>query len=238
MLPLFFLFGLLALGPQVVLSASQFKFTIGTVQQCEPVSITFSGVDKAHPVPASLILLPFNATPIAIPIPNAATNSSGVYVTFLPLAANTQFMASLDDETGDNSAKVSDVIRVLPSPTNNASCLSTATVTTPAFTLVDTPSQCENFTVAYATTRKAPTIRAFNPKGGSNPLTMVSDDTDTGRASYIMNQFRGFQVVLMMFDDADSLDQGVTTPLLTGWSSHFLSSLCLLKPRLSGRRLV
>ncbi|KAF5382626.1 hypothetical protein D9615_003014 [Tricholomella constricta] len=197
------LFGVLAFGPQVVLSLD-FTFQLSEVKQCEPVSISFKGNDKANAIPMWLTLIPFSSSPISIPIPNAAVNTSGVLVTFMPFAAGTTFVASLDDATGENVAKVSDIIRVLPSPSNDSTCLpaSQDTVVT-HFTLDNsTFSQCESFTLNYNRTiiSRAPSARFYNPKGPSSLLNVTSDDPETGTATYLLKFNRSKEVVLV-FDD-------------------------------------
>lgn len=205
----------LLVGPQVV--QADFKFTFNsTIRQCEPVSITFFQTAKAKALPTSLTLLPFDSTPISIPLPNAATNSTGVTVTFLPLAAGTRFVASLDDETGDNSAKVSDIFRVFDSPTGDASCLAGAPAASNIFTLPQTVSQCETFNVRY-TSAQPPTLRVYYPKGGSTELSQVGPPQDvagTKTAAYNMTVKRLEAIVLLAFNG--DVEQGRTSTLLTG----------------------
>lgn len=203
--------GIVVLGTQVVRSAS-FKFKFSTIEQCEPLSISFFNNDNGDPIPSTLTLLPFSSNPVSIPIPNAAANSTGVSVSFLPFPAGTQFIASLDDENGDNSARVSDIFRVLDSPTGNTSCLPTF-VPTPLFTLPNSVAQCENFTVSYQ--ESAPNVRVLAPNGGSFPLDVVLDDMESKSAVYMMNVTRGQEVVLMLVPGSHT-ELGMTSPLLTG----------------------
>ncbi|KAJ7600934.1 hypothetical protein C8J56DRAFT_21952 [Mycena floridula] len=207
-----FVIFLVALGQQVVPAAARFRFTFSQIEQCQPVTISFTGNDGAKAIPSSLLLLPFNSTPVSIPIPNAAANSTGVTITFLPLAAGTQFIASLDDESGDSSARVSDIFRVLPSPTGDNSCLPSQPQTAPQFTMPTSVAQCESFAVAYSSA--APAVRVFAPNGGSFGLTLTGDRTSAQTAFYSMNVTRGTQVVLMAFP-LDAPDTGVTSSLMT-----------------------
>lgn len=197
--------GVLAFGPQAVLSLITLKFQISEVKQCEPVTMTFVGNTGPDAIPMFLTLIPFGSSPLSIPIPNAAADSSGVYVTFVPFAAGTNFVASLDDATGENVAKVSDVIRVLPSDTGNTTCLPTGPSPT-FFTLNNsTFSQCEEFTLSYdrSVISRAPSGRFYSPKGSSRVLKLKSDDPTTGTATYVMNFDRGKQVVFV-FDDGSA----------------------------------
>jgi len=217
------LLGVLAFGPQVVLSLN-FKFELSEVKQCEPVSITFVG-NSTNAIPMRLTLVPFNSNPISIPIPNAAANTSGVYVTFFPFAAGTNFLASLDDATGENVAKVSDIIRVLPSSTGSTTCLPTSkdSANNTHFTVNDsTFSQCEQFSLTYDRNviSRAPSVRLYNPKGPSLLLNSTADDTATGIATYLMSFDRNKEVVLV-FDDGSVHQQ--STALIT--STSFLLSL-------------
>ncbi|KAF8917015.1 hypothetical protein CPB85DRAFT_233762 [Mucidula mucida] len=210
------LLGVLALGQQVVL-AKRFKFNFdNNVTQCEPVSISFRGSEvPADSIPVTLTILPLSAPPIAIDIPNAAINSSGVYVTFFPLPAGTQFLASLDDAEGQNSARVSDLYRVLDS--DDASCLPPVESTTSSslFSISENIEQCNTFSVQYNTTT-APSIRLLEPKGKSFLLPLQSDDTELKTASYLMNFSRQHDVVLML---DSGTNQKNTTSLLH--STHY-----------------
>lgn len=213
-----------ALGQQVVLSAS-FRFNFSTsIEQCAPVQISFTGNDDADPIPTSLLLLPLNSTPFSIPIANAAANSTGVTVSFLPLAAGTQFLASLDDSFGDNAAKVSDVFRVQPSPTNDNSCLP-PDPPPPLFTLPTSVSQCEAFSIGYQDA--APSVRVFFPTGGSFPLAITHDLTKDKTAQYTLNVTHGFPVLVMAFP-AGNPDAGLTTPLLTVGGDASSNTSCIV----------
>ncbi|KAG6833438.1 hypothetical protein H0H87_006804 [Tephrocybe sp. NHM501043] len=198
-------FGILTIGPQVVLSLN-FTFTLSEVKQCEPVSITIVGNSTVHTTsPTSLTLVPFNSTPVSIPISDAPSNISSVSVASVPFAAGTRFLASLDDASGENLAKVSAVVEVLPSPTGNATCLPKAehTVTTRNFILNNsTFSQCENFTITYnhAAISRAPSIRALSPEGPSHLLNLANEDSSTETATYLLS-FKRSKVVVLIYDD-------------------------------------
>ncbi|KAG5646527.1 hypothetical protein DXG03_003294 [Asterophora parasitica] len=202
------LFGVLALGPQVVLSLS-FKFKLSEVKQCEPVSIIFDGNVNANALPMWLSLIPFNSSPVSIPIPNAAAGTSGVDVTFVPFATGTTFIASLSGASGESVAKVSDIIRVLPSPSGNSTCLPETEESEKAPTrfniIPGTFSQCETFTLNYdrSIVSRAPTVRYYNPKGPSRLLNLTADEPETGSATYMLSYNRGKEVVLV-FDDGST----------------------------------
>ncbi|THV05194.1 hypothetical protein K435DRAFT_116203 [Dendrothele bispora CBS 962.96] len=195
---LLFLVFVLALGPQVVLSGN-FKFSFSEVQQCEPLSISFQGdFDPTDPAPVSLSILPFNGNVVSIPVPESTLNSTGLNVSFLPLPADTNFIASLDDAAGDNAARISDINKVFAS--QDASCVPQSTNSfTPSFTILDPISQCEKFSVRYEN-GIAPTIRLFFPKLGSFPLNKIDDDPENSTATYLMAAPRQSQVVLMFND--------------------------------------
>lgn len=207
-----FLLGVAALGSQAVLAKTfKFKFDNDNITQCAPVSISFQGSDiPADSIPVNLTLLPLNAPPIAIPIPNAAINSSGVYVTFFPLKAGTTFIASLDDQDGDNSAPVSDLFKVLDS--DDTSCLPPDPDGKALFIYDDSVDQCGNFTVTY-TTQEAPSVRLLKPRGPSFLLQQTDDDIVAKRAIYSMNFSRQNDVVLL-FDSGP--DQQNTSSLIMG----------------------
>lgn len=175
----------------------------------------------------TLTILPLASSPVIIPIPNIALNSSGLTVTFLPLAEGKEFIASLDDANGDSVAQVSDLTRVLPSPTGNTSCLAPTTNSLNSrddFKLIGKPTQCEEITVRYDTEviSSAPTVRAFTPEGSSSFLPQTSDDPSNGNATYTMNIQQGTQI-LLVFDDG--LQHRETTDLMTGMlhkSPHYV----------------
>ncbi|KAG6813576.1 hypothetical protein H0H92_009620 [Tricholoma furcatifolium] len=213
-------FGVLALAPQVVRSLSfNFTFQLPEVEQCEPVSLTFTGnsYGYANTSSVSLTLVPFNSTPISIPIPETAYNISGVNVTFFPFADGTPFIALLDDASGENIALVSDIAQVLPSPTANASCLSgTAAVQASNYTLDNsTFSQYETFTLKYnhSVISQAPSVRVFIPGGASHFLNLTDDDK-AGTATYLLSVKQGKEVV-MVYDGGEGYQESST--LLTGW---------------------
>ncbi|KAJ7928104.1 hypothetical protein B0H13DRAFT_2653274 [Mycena leptocephala] len=218
--------GVVALGPQVVLAS--FKFSLSPVIQCEPVQITFSGGDSNnHSVPTTLTIIPLvdNAPPIPIKIPNAAPNSTGIQVSFIPLAAGIRFIASLDDIMGP-TAKVSDVTGVSNSTSAQAdsSCFGAGIPQVNFYEFDDVLNQCETFTITYNTTL-APRVRAFTPRGGSFFVHQNNDTTlPLGTASYTMNGQRDDEVVLL-FDDGQTHQQ--VTELITIGGDSTSSKSCL-----------
>ncbi|KAK7469077.1 hypothetical protein VKT23_003571 [Stygiomarasmius scandens] len=217
---LLFLAFVLVLGPQVVLSDS-FKFSFSEVQQCEPLSISFKGtLDPEDPTPVTLTVLPFNGSVVSIPIPERALNSTSLNVSFLPLPEDSNFIASLDDTTGDNVGQVSDIVRVLPSDTTSCSLQSKEDFV-PSFAVQDTLSQCENFTVRYDN-GIAPTVRIFFPRGPSYELNRIEDDPSTSTATYLMVAPRQSQM-LLMFNDTVSVE---TSALLSVQGDTSSSKSC------------
>ncbi|KAJ7134830.1 hypothetical protein C8R44DRAFT_977326 [Mycena epipterygia] len=205
--------GVIALGPQVVLGS--FKFKLPPVVECEPVDIVFSGSNNLnHSVPTTLTIIPLldNVSPIQISIPNGATNSTGIQLTFIPLPADTLFLATLDD-IEDPSAKVSDVTKVTSSNnTAGSSCVGVSLPQTTFYQFDDVLNQCESFTINY-TTPTAPNIRAFTPRGGSVQLIRnQNSDAVPGQASYTVDVNRQQEVVLLFDDNNGSLQ---TTKLIT-----------------------
>lgn len=213
----FFFVLLLHRVPKFARGESWLNFTIIQVVQCEPVTVNFSSQTMEMDIPMTLTVLPFSSSPIVIPIPSIALNSTGFLVASLPLRAGEDFIASLDDAEGKPIAQVSDVTRVLPSPTDNNTCLETSALsfhTKDNFKLISTPTQCEDLAVAYNTEviESAPTVRAFTPNGDSSLLPQASDDLN-GTATYVVNVQRGLQV-LFLFDDGSRHRE--TTDLITG----------------------
>ncbi|KAK0201672.1 hypothetical protein DFS33DRAFT_1008138 [Desarmillaria ectypa] len=225
-----FLLGVAALGSQVVLAKTfTFKFDNDNITQCAPVSISFLGSDiPADSIPVNLTLFPLNAPPVAIPIPNAAMNSSGVYITFFPLKAGTAFIASLDDQDGKNSAQVSDLFRILDS--DNTTCLPPDPDGENLFTFDDFAEQCGNFTVHYTTT-EAPSVRLLKPKGSSFLLQQTDDNTGSKQAIYNMNFSRQNDVVLLL--DSGPHQQN-TSSLITVSGDTTTSRDCLFKNNANG----
>ncbi|KAJ7781703.1 hypothetical protein DFH07DRAFT_764728 [Mycena maculata] len=224
--------GVVALGPQVVLGS--FKFSLSPVVQCQPVQIAFSGSDSNnHSVPTTLTILPLadNTAPIQISIPNGASNSTGIQLTFIPLPSGTEFLASLD-ALQESSATVSDVtgVAVSNNSTASANCLeSTNSIPQVSFyEFDDIASQCEPFTITYHTST-APNVTAFSPKGGTTPI-MAGNNSEAppNTASYIMNVQRQDEVVLL-FDDGEGHAQ--TTKLITIGGDSTSSQTCFNKTK-------
>ncbi|KAJ3483679.1 hypothetical protein NLJ89_g12042 [Agrocybe chaxingu] len=221
------LWRVLAFGT-LVLPAAALRFNFTDVQQCDQVMISFAGSNlRNNSVPSSLSILPVNSTAILVPLPDPGIINTGVALTFLPFAAGTNFVASLDDSAGENLIFVSDLIRVLPSASGNSSCLSNPSPNQQKlFALTSPVSQCENITVTYNTTltTKPPIVRLYNPKGRSFRLNQTSDDRASGTATYLMNFFRGREIILLM-DDGDGVRE--TTPLLSVGGDSASDTSCI-----------
>ncbi|KAI0061626.1 hypothetical protein BV25DRAFT_728103 [Artomyces pyxidatus] len=223
------LVGFLAFGPQAVLSNFQ-SISFSTIEQCGSFNVSFNGGKAPTSLPLTLTVLPFNATPISIPIPPSSWNDTtniGAYITFLPLAAGTTLVASLDDASGNGQGLVSDVIQIAPS--SNSSCLpSDDSQPQSLFTLRTPLSQCENFTVEFNkdVDSQPPFIRAFVPKGPSfnvqQNLPLPSDPSDTG--SYLMNVTGGQEVALLFNDEQGNLR---VSDIFTVGGDNSSSTACL-----------
>jgi hypothetical protein len=205
---------LLTYGSQDVLAFDSITFS--SIAQCKSFNISFVG-DQAPPaLPLTLTVVPLNSTNlVSIPIPHEAWNaqtSTGAAITFLPFAAGTQFLASLDDVNGQGTGKVSDIIKIQPS--DDSGCLfagENITDPTPSYTLVGSLSQCEPFALSFnATSENSPTVRVFRPKGPSFFINSTSESP--GMATFVTKVQRGKEIV-MLFDDGHSNRQ--TTELTT-----------------------
>lgn len=212
-------------GTQIVSATLKFNLTT-EAQQCEPFTIGFSGSGDLTPLPpATLSILPFNSTAIFVPIPNPEL-SPGIDLSFLPIPAGSDFVTSIDDGSGENLIKVSDILRVLPSPTGNSSC--TPSPSPRKFSLnATTVSQCEEMVIRYnaSAVARSPTVRLYNPTGSSTELNQTSDDPVKGIAKYLVSFSRGKSVMFLLDDGVDVHE---TTPLLTSKSSysvHVVSSI-------------
>ena len=213
---------MLALGMLVVPTLG-LKFNFSDIQQCGPVVTNFTGADIAT-VPTALSILPLNSTAIVVPLQNPALISSGITVSSLPLAAGSDFLASLDDASGENLIPISDLIRILPS--GDSSCLPNADTGSPRrFTVGPTVSQCEDMTIYYDTSivSKAPTVRLYTPRGVAFTMVLKSDDPASGTATFTLNALRGLGIVLLMDDGADIRE---TSPLLTGMLNVCFNEQC------------
>lgn len=207
---------LLAFGT-LVAPVFTLQFNFINVQQCAPIVLSFTGLTSTiSGAPASLEILPFNSTVVVIPLQNI-TFTMGIGLNFLPFAAGSQFIASLDDVDGNNIIDISDIIPVLPSPNNNSTCIPNPGGVLPrSFTLASPMvSQCQNFTISYNTTMvsKAPSVRLYSPTGPSFLLQTTSDDPISGVATYTMAFSYGHGIVLLM-DDGTGIKE--TTSLLLG----------------------
>jgi hypothetical protein len=192
---------LLVFGPW---AAFAFKsITFSAIEQCGPFNVSFSGGDPPSAMPMTLTIVPLNSTEvISIPIPTSDWNDAtetGAAITFLPLAAGTQFVASLDDANGRSTGAISDVIQVQPS--SNSSCVAplVATETLP-FTIPSSVSQCEDYTVALHANSSVPTVRAFLPRFFALRLNQTGEATATS-VSFTMDIFRGLSAVFLVEDE-------------------------------------
>ena len=211
-------------GTQIVSATLKFNLT-ANAQECEPFIIEFSGSGDLTPLPpATLSILPFNSTAILVPI-TYPDLSQGIDLSFLPIPAGSDFITSMDDDSGENLIKVSDILRVLPSPTGNSSCMPSPSPR--KFSLnATTVSQCEEMVIRYnaSAVARSPTVRFYNPTGSSTELNQTSDDPVKGIAKYLVNFSRGRSVMFLLDDGADVHE---TTPLLTSkfsYSAHVVSS--------------
>ncbi|GJE88496.1 hypothetical protein PsYK624_045790 [Phanerochaete sordida] len=194
---------LLAFGPQVVLSFNTISFS--AVDQCGNFSVHFSGGKLPASLPLILTVVPFNLTPVSIPISTYTWDPSrltGALFTFLPFPVDTQFVASLDDANGVGTGNVSDVLRIDPSA--NSTCLSMDDEAVAERYTITTPlAQCQDFNVTYdpSVVDAAPTVRAFVPKGPSIFLNQDVAASSPGTAPYSMAGAEGEQVVFAFSDD-------------------------------------
>ena len=216
----------LAFGPQVVLSFDSITFS--TVQQCGNFSVHFSGGTLPSSLPLILTVVPFNLTPISIEISSSNWDPielTGAAVTFLPLPAGTQFVASLDDSNSASTGPVSDVIRVDSS--EDTSCLSASSSSIQQRYIVNsTLSQCQDFNVTYdpSVVDSPPTVRSFVPQGQSLFLNENVLASTLGRTAYSMAAKTGQQVVLAFSDDTGFRQ---ATNLLSVGGDSSSSSGCL-----------
>jgi hypothetical protein len=206
----FLLLAILSGGPQVVLST--IKLGISQVSQCEPVFVSFQGQlnSSFEHIPLTLEVLPFNSTPTLIPLPTYAANSSGVNVTFLPVPADTEFLASLIDPNGVSLSFVSDIFAV--DAGSSSTCLPPA-VSASSFEIQNPGNitQCENFTINHSESTP-PRVELFNPRLFSFPLKLVSHTNTT--ATYTMLAIRQTQVMMNIISTDGGQNQ--TSPLLSG----------------------
>ncbi|KAJ7643952.1 hypothetical protein FB45DRAFT_896505 [Roridomyces roridus] len=213
------------LGPQAVLGSFKVKIQ-SPVLECQPATLTFSGNDaNNHSIPTTLTILPLldNVQPINIDIPNGATNTTGIVLTFIPLPAGTQFIASLDDLQGP-SAAASDVTPVQAS--QGASCNVSQPLASPFYQFNGILNQCDGFNVNF-TTATAPNVTALTPRGGF--ISVAPTDFTAGVATY--PPFRNLPrqtVIQLLFDDSDGHLQ--TTQLITVGGDSSSPSTCLKKP--------
>ncbi|KZT27368.1 hypothetical protein NEOLEDRAFT_1176792 [Neolentinus lepideus HHB14362 ss-1] len=220
--------GILAFSPQVVVSIFN-TIEFSSIQQCGPFSVTFSGGKAPLALPLTLTIIPFNSTPISIPIPNDAWNpatSTGAAVTFLPLPAGATFVASLDDANGYPTGLVSDVIAIDSS--SNSSCLPPPSESTQRSFNVDptTIAQCAPFNVTFdqAAGVGVPRVRGFMPRGFSLFMDETSESPSTGAATYVMEGLRGLEVALLLDDGQGHRE---TTPIMSILGDSTSTASCI-----------
>ncbi|KAI0081614.1 hypothetical protein K474DRAFT_1671811 [Panus rudis PR-1116 ss-1] len=225
----------LVLAPPTVLSKFN-SISFSSVQQCGSFRVDFAGGKPPASLPLTLTVVPFNSTPISIPIPSSSWNSTtatGAWVTFLPLAADAEFVASLDDSLGFGTGRISNVIRVGPS--DNTTCLpDSSTISTPRYAIKDESqlSQCSEFDVTYdpGTVDVPPAVRAFVLDQEAFLLNRTSLNLP-GDAGYTMSVPKDEQVVLIFSDDTGFRQ---TSPLLQVTGNATSSSSCIPPPTRTG----
>jgi len=203
----------------------RFNFAVD-VEQCNPFIISFAG-SNLKAIPAFLSMIPVNSTAITVPLQDPTIVSTGIALTFLPFPAGSDFLTSLDGSTGENLILVSDLKRVLPSPTGNSSCVTPQSLDVRRrFTVNTSVSQCEQFTIIYDTSvvPRAPIVRLYSPKGPSFLLDPTSDNTTAGTATYMMNFGQGREVILLMGDGGTIRE---TSPLIRVLGDNSSSTKCL-----------
>ena len=217
-------FSLLAAALAPAADAKFASIQFSTVKQCGNFSVTFQGGKAPAALPLSLSVLPVNGTPIFIPLPFDAWNSTsqtGAAITFLPLPEGTEFLASLDDANGVGTALVSDVLVIDKSPHDDVSCLAPVpTPFVPRYSVRGLLRQCESFSVGYDPAQPAldsPAVRAFVPNGPSFPVneteTEASNST-AGADTYTMDVPHDSMVVLMFQDQNGVAETTPTLPVL------------------------
>jgi hypothetical protein len=190
----------LANGPHHV---HAFSFSVSEVQQCDRLKISFEGTPRIDDLPLSLTVVPFDSNlPLVIPIPNAAIQNAGVSISFLPYAAGTSLVVSVDNAANTTDAKVSNSFQVMPSPIGNSSCLSASTTTSRYYTLPRSLRQCEPFNITYdpSIVAQPPTIRIFKPNGPSAVMNVTTEPAP-GVATYRMCASYDSKIVLLLDDE-------------------------------------
>ncbi|KAI0755351.1 hypothetical protein C8Q80DRAFT_1094960 [Daedaleopsis nitida] len=208
-----------ALLPSVAARFASIHFS--RVTQCGNFTVSFAGGKAPAALPLTLSVLPLNSTPVFIPLPIDAWNSTtktGAAITFLPFTAGTEFIASLDDANGLGTALVSDILVIDPAESDDTSCLDTNPAPFVPRYAVNAPlRQCESFDVEYDpnTAADSPTVRAFVPKGKSFPVNQtVAAISATGTDNYLMDVPRDSTVVLMFKDSNGYAETTGTMPVL------------------------
>ncbi len=215
----YFLFAAALLLPSAAARFASIQFS--QVNQCGNFTVDFYGGKAPAALPLSLSVLPVNGTPISIPLPANAWNSttqSGAAITFLPFPEGTEFIASLDDADGRGTALVSDVLVIGKSDTNDVSCLATSPAPfVPRYALSGSLKQCQSFSLDFDPAQVAgtPTVRAFVPKGPSFPVNQTVPAISTpGAATYLMDVPRDSFVVLMFKDQNGTAQTSSILPVL------------------------
>ncbi|KAL1741453.1 hypothetical protein HDZ31DRAFT_66924 [Schizophyllum fasciatum] len=198
-----------------------FAFNFTTVRECEPVSLTFPNVTADDfGIPTYLTLVPVNATPATIPLPNVGGNFlEGINITFLPLPKGTQFIASLDDTEENAVAYVTELLTVQPSDSSDGSCL--PVVSNSIYTFSTAVTQCAGYEVGYNSSTDAPAVRAFSVGHAAQALNGTGDN---GEATYIAAVAHGSQVIFMA---NNTLGQVQSSQLLTVLGDADTDSSCL-----------
>ncbi|KAH6912675.1 hypothetical protein BKA70DRAFT_1097883 [Coprinopsis sp. MPI-PUGE-AT-0042] len=226
----FALCALFMFSTRVVLSSWAMQLSFTEARQCEPFTFTLQGqIPQGVGRPTSLSIIPFDSTPVVIPIPNPQA-ADGSFTTTLPYPADTRFLASLEDGTGTTVLPASEIMKVGKSEQDGAnSCIDANPSPVQHFSFQDEPAQCQEFSIAYNTSAvpRPPQIRAYSPQGSSILLNQTSADFITGSARYVMSAAAGTNVVLLI-DGGNGIRE--TTKLFTVAGGSSSSGDCLANP--------
>ena len=189
------------------------SITFSRVQQCGNFTVQFAGGQPPTALPLTLVVVPFNLTPILFQVPNSNWNDTtltGAAITFLPFPAGTDFVAALIDADGADAGPVSSIITVDDSADDDAdksrtACLAAENNAPGAerYSVSGAVSQCAPFDVVYnaSAVSAPPAIRAFVP-GNASTIVNAAPGGQAGCAKYLMDVPAGQEVVLTFMDNS------------------------------------
>ncbi|KAI6136586.1 hypothetical protein F5141DRAFT_37557 [Pisolithus sp. B1] len=195
----------------LMLMANAFSLSVGAASECDPFTISWTGISIVWRTPSVLILIgvggenpfeiytfPVNDTPRSYSVPSSAYNGNqGSYtIPQFPIPQGKQFVLVMSDATGFATVGTTGVITVA-APTSGSSC-NTAFLPQFYFSLTGSLDQCESYTFYDYPNAILPVyFLGIIPSGES---FVLQSDVTTAEYSWTVEVQAGTAMMFSMFD--------------------------------------